>query len=292
MRKILTILMMAMVPLLFAACDDGDEYYGPPGWPSGGGGDAGSLNKYEESLVGSYVSDDNPDNPFYLVLRDDRTGYYNSVSDGHTSGDDFTWSATSTRLTVVYKSDGARDEMEYYYKDNHLYVDGIPLVVNDGSQPGGEVSPLVGQWEGSISGYYSAILGQTGDNFATVCEFASNGEGTQLDYNIYSPRRDYAYSPFYWTEAGGVIVVNYVSDAEGNSLPRAIFSDYALSASRFTGTVLYGNSQFNFAFTATSGFDWTPYITGGTVALSEAKTRMALLRRAGSGPVRMGSFAR
>ena len=139
---------MAMVPLVFAACDDGDDYYGPPGWPPGGGGsDGDALNKYEENLVGSYVSDDDPANPFYLVLRDDRTGYYESVSGGQTTGDDFTWWASESTLSVVYESDGARADMAYYYSDNHLYVDGIPLVVNDGSAPGGgEATPLIGQW--------------------------------------------------------------------------------------------------------------------------------------------------
>ena len=123
MRKILSILMMAMMPLLFAACDGGDDYYDPPGWRPGGGGNDGALNEYEKNLVGSYVSDDDPSKPFYLVLRDDRTGSFKSVNNGQTTGDDFTWRANSKRLTVVYKSDGSKGEMEYYYADNHLYVD-------------------------------------------------------------------------------------------------------------------------------------------------------------------------
>lgn len=292
MRKILSILMMAMMPLLFAACDGGDDYYDPPGWRPGGGGNDGALNEYEKNLVGSYVSDDDPSKPFYLVLRDDRTGSFKSVNNGQTTGDDFTWRANSKRLTVVYKSDGSKGEMEYYYADNHLYVDGIPLVANNGQAPDDTGNPLVGQWEGAINGYYQAVLGQTGDNYATVCEFASNGEGTQLDYNIYSPRDNYAYSPFTWTQTGGVIVVNYVADADGDSLPRAVFNNYALTDTRFTGTVLYGTQQFGFAYTATSGFDWTPYINGTRGAPMAAKTRMADLRKARSGPVRKGSFAR
>jgi hypothetical protein len=284
--------MMAMMPLLFAACDGGDDYYDPPGWRPGGGGNDGALNEYEKNLVGSYVSDDDPSKPFYLVLRDDRTGSFKSVNNGQTTGDDFTWRANSKRLTVVYKSDGSKGEMEYYYADNHLYVDGIPLVANNGQAPDDTDNPLVGQWEGVINGYYQAVLGQTGDNYATVCEFASNGEGTQLDYNIYSPRDNYAYSPFTWTQTGGVIVVNYVADADGNSLPRAVFNNYALTDTRFTGTVLYGTQQFGFAYTATSGFDWTPYINGTRGAPMAAKTRMADLRKARSGPVRKGSFAR
>lgn len=274
-----------MMPLLFAACGSDDDYYGRPGWSGGGSG--GSLNQYEQKLVGSYVSDDDPSSVFYLVLDKDRTGYFKVVTGGQTSGDEFRWSATGNKLTVVYKSDNERVSMDYYYRDNHLYVDGIPLVVNDGSTPEGSDSPLVGQWQGSIDGYYQALLGQQDGNYATVCEFAANGEGAQLDYNIYSPKTDFAYNPFTWTESGGVIVINYV---EGSVLPRGIVSDYALSATRFTGRILYGATSFGFAYDATSGFDWSYYINGGSV--SAAKSRMKMLRKAKTGALRSGSFAR
>lgn len=282
--------MMAMVPFVFAACDDGDDYYGPPGWHPGGGGDGDALNKYEENLVGSYVSDDDPDNPFYLVLRDDRTGYFESVSGGQTTGDDFTWWASASTLSVVYESDGARADMEYHYADGHLYVDGIPLVVNDGGQaPGGDANYLIGQWEGTISRYYSTMFGLDDDSCFTTCEFAANGEGVQLDYNIHRPRTDYAYTPFTWAEAGGVIVINYVEN-DNEWMTRAIISDYALSATRFSGTVAYGARQFGFVFTATEGFDWSPYIGGGTRAAASSRMRMA--RRLKAAPVRSGAFAR
>lgn len=283
--------MMAMVPLVFAACDDGDDYYGPPGWPPGGGGsDGGALNKYEENLVGSYVSDDDPANPFYLVLRDDRTGYYKSVSGGQTTGDDFTWWASESTLSVVYESDGARADMAYYYSDNHLYVDGIPLVVNDGSAPGGgEATPLIGQWEGRISGYYSTVFGLADDSCFTTCEFASNGDGVQLDYNIHRPMTDYAYTPFTWSLADGVIVLNYVEN-DNEWLKRAIINDYALSATRFSGTVAYGQQWFGFVFTATEGFDWSPYI--GVTTRAAASSRMRMSRQVRCAAVRSGAFAR
>ena len=291
MKRFLYFIMMAMVPLVFAACDGGDDYYGPPGWhPGGGGDDGGALNKYEENLVGSYVSDDDPANPFYLVLRDDRTGYFESVSGGQTTGDDFTWWASESTLSVVYESDGARADMAYYYRDNHLYVDGIPLVVNDGSAPGGgEATPLIGQWEGRISGYYSTVFGLADDSCFTTCEFASNGDGVQLDYNIHRPKTDYAYTPFTWSLADGVIVLNYVEN-DNEWLKRAIINDYALSATRFSGTVAYGQRWFGFVFTATEGFDWSPYIGGATRAAASSRMRMA--RQVRCAPVRSGAFAR
>lgn len=286
MRKFLTFIIMAIVPLFFAACDDDhDYYYGTPGWQQGGGGSS-ALNQYEKGLVGSYISDDDPDQPFYLVLRNDRTGYFKSVSGGQTTGDEFTWSATSTKLAVIYKSDGSRAVMDYYYSNNHLYVDGIPLVANNTDVPGTTQSPLVGQWEGKINGFYSALYAVSDDSCATVCEFASNGDGTQLDYNIYKPKTDFAYTPFTWSVADGVIVLTYVE----NALPKAIISDYALSATRFSGTVAYDRQWFGFAYTATEGFDWTPYANGGTRAA--AGSRMSMSRHLGGQPVRLGSFAR
>lgn len=289
MRRILSLICVAVAALAMVACGDDDHYrHGAQGgYPDGGDRPSGELNEYEQRLVGSYVSDDDPSNPFSLVLYDDRTGYYLSVSDGMTTGDDFTWSATSSTLAVVYGSDGSRAVMDYYYSDDgHLYVDGIPLVVNADGTPSDSVSGIVGQWKGTISGYYSAMFGIADDSCATICEFAANGEGTQLDFMVSTPLADYAYSPFTWSETGGVIVVNYVDDA----LPRAIYSDYALSDTGFTGTVIYGAQSFGFAYDATSGFDWTPYITGE--GLQEAKSRIRRLPRATPAAVRCGAFAR
>ena len=212
------------------------------------------------------------------------------VSGGQTTGDDFTWWASESTLSVVYESDGARADMAYYYSDNHLYVDGIPLVVNDGSAPGGgEATPLIGQWEGRISGYYSTVFGLADDSCFTTCEFASNGDGVQLDYNIHRPMTDYAYTPFTWSLADGVIVLNYVEN-DNEWLKRAIINDYALSATRFSGTVAYGQQWFGFVFTATEGFDWSPYIGGITRAAASSRMRMS--RQVRCAAVRSGAFAR
>ena len=73
-------------------------------------------------------------------------------------------------------------------------------------------------------------------------------------------------------------------------MTRAIISDYALSATRFTGTVAYGKQWFGFVLTATEGFDWSPYIGGRTRAA--ASSRMSLARKLKAAPARSGAFAR
>lgn len=295
MNRFIAILLLA-VPLVFTACSDDDDYPRHPDWADnggnggnhgGGGGNngitTGPLNQYEQTLVGSYVSDDDPAQPFYLVLNSDRTGNYKSVSNGQTTGEGFIWCANDKELTVQYDSDGSYATMEYYYANNHLYVDGIPLVVNTG---GGEVvqNPLVGQWQGTINGYYSAVWGQADDNFTTVMEFTDDGMGCQLDYNEYSPKSDYAYTPFTWTQAGDVITITYQTDSD---LSAARISNYALTSAKFTGQIAYGDKTFTFRFDTVTGFDWSPY--QGT-AVEQAKAHIRMLRKAKAGTVRKGSF--
>ena len=289
MKKILTMLLLALAPMLFVACDDDEDYYRHPEWVDDGPSHnptTGELNAYERNLVGSYVSDDDPSSVYYFVFNSDRTGSYSFVEGGQTGGESFRWGAGETSITFVYDSDGRKNTVEYYYKNGHLYIDGIALVANTGQGQQPSDNPLVSQWEGKIEGFYSAMYNLDDDKHATVCEFTANGEGVQLDYDPTQPKTNYAYTPFTWSKAANVIEVNYVE----NALPTAIFRDYALSATTFTGTVNYGTDFFTFGYKATSGFDWTPYMTGQGV--SEAKTRLGELRRAKSGPVRSGTFAR
>lgn len=291
MNKFLTILLLAL-PLMMVSCDD-DHYYGHPEWGDPGPGNRpseGGLNEYERLLVGSYVSDDDPDNPFYLVLNENRTGTYRSVNNGQTSGDNFTWSATRKELTARYESDGESAAMEYYYANNHLYVDGIPLVNNNGGLPeiggGEELSPLVGQWQGVIDGYYSSVWGLDGDQYQTVCEFMSNGDGCQLDYDIYEPKVNFAYTPFTWVQVNDVITVTYQTDSQ---LSAARISNYALTSKEFTGTIAYGDKDFRFRFGSVTGFSWTPYQGN---AMAKGNQRMRMVRKATDGVVRSGVFAR
>lgn len=291
-NKFFAILLLAL-PLMMVSCDDGDDhYYGHPEWGNNNQGNRpsdGGLNDYERQLVGSYVSDDDPDNPFYLILNDDRTGAYRSVNNGVTSGEGFTWSATRQNLTVNYDSGGDAVAMEYYYENNHLYVDGIPLVLYNGSLPeiGGEEivqTPLVGQWQGAIDGYYSAVWGLEDGEYQTVCEFMSNGSGCQLDYDIYEPKVNYAYTPFTWAQVNDVITITYQADSD---LSAARISNYALTSKEFTGTFAYGEKDFRFKFSSVTGFNWEIY-------QSDAKARRQLraARKAPTGIVRKGTFVR
>lgn len=274
------------IPMLFAACDDDDDY-GPrrPAWADGNDGNTSVLNQYEKQLVGSYVSDDDPASPFYLVLNDDRTGSFTSVSGGQESGDDFTWRASANELAVTYKSSRETDVMEYSFANNHLYVDGIPLVANSGTTT---QETLVGQWQGAIKGYYKAVWGLTDSDFATVCEFDSNGYGCQLDYYKYSPISEYAYTPFSWTKTGNVITITYDPESK---LSAARISDYALTSKSFTGKYVYGGQSFLFDYESVTGFDWKPYMDGGSQAKSPARVRAASLLREHSGVVLKGRFA-
>lgn len=286
MNRFISLLLFA-VPFLFAACGDDEHYHGghQDGGNQNGGYDGdGKLNQYEQQLVGSYVSDDNPASVFYLILNGDRTGSYRSVSGGQTKYEEFGWCADARDLTVQYTSDGYTETMEYYYADNHLYVDGIPLVVNDGGTQE-EQSPLIGQWRGVINGYYNSVWGLADGDYGTICEFTADGYGCQLDYDIYSPRLDYAYTPFTWSQVGDVITVTYDT---GSNLSAARISNYALTSAKFTGQMSYGDKTFTFNFDKESGFDWTPYLDTDE---PQAKGRMRMLRKSGTGLVRCGAFA-
>ena len=67
--------------------------------------------------------------------------------------------------------------------------------------------------------------------------------------------------------------VVFEQENDNEWMTRAIISDYALSATRFTGTVAYGKQWFGFVLTATEGFDWSPYIGGATRAAASSRAR-------------------
>lgn len=287
MKNFFSFLMLAMMPVLFAACGDGNDYYGGGGWRPGGGGQGDGLNQYEKQLVGSYVSDDDPDKVVYLVLKNDRSGLIKNAAGGQVTGDEFTWSATSSQLTVVYVGESERYPMDYSFRNNHLYVDGISFVINSGDIPADVSSPIVGQWEGTINGFYESVYGVPAGTYATACEFAANGNGVQLDYDIYNPKKNYAYTPFTWAIANDVLVIKY---DVGSGLPNGIAADYVLSDKRFTGTMAYGQLFFGFAFSKTSGWDWGQYQSGGKQTMAKKLWRMPA--KTVTKAVRSGVFAR
>ncbi len=284
MKKYLSMLLMAALPLFFTACDDDDYYDYGPGWGPGGGGNK-ELNTYEKRLVGSYVSDDDPEKPFYLVLNNDRTGSYKSVKNGQTETGKFVWQADKTRIFVRYDGDRNVYEMDYYYADDHLYVDGIPLVYNTGGDTPSS-DPLVSQWQGAINdNYYAVVHDVPAGKYATVCEFTASGEGAQLDYDVNAPKTNYAYNPFHWTKTPSGITITYLANS---SMSVSRISDYALTNVSFTGTMAYGDKRFTFDFVSVKGFDWTPYINPSYAA----KARLKELRSAGAAPVARGTFRR
>ncbi|MGN1262802.1 MAG: hypothetical protein ACI4TW_02100 [Prevotella sp.] len=292
MNRLILMLLLA-VPLAFAACDDDDyDDYRPEYHNGNGNGENGSnnneLNQYEAALVGSYVSDDDPDNPFYLVLNRDRTGYFKSVSNGTTTGDNFNWYATNNTLTVTYMSDNSSATMDYYFDNGHLYVDGIPLVINNGEENNNQQSQsvLVGQWQGVIDGYYSSVWGLPEGNYGTVWEFTADGKGCQLDYDIYTPKTDYAYTPFSWTQNAEAITITYQTDS---NLSAARISNHALTSENFTGTIAYGDKSFTFSFKSVKGFDWSPYLDTTLTKAAAAQT-LRMMREKAKGLSRQGAF--
>lgn len=269
MRKITFIMALAAMPLLFTACDEGPDWHGErqdwtinPDYNNGGGYDddngyGSQLNSYEQGLVGSYVSDDD-EAVVYIVLNNDRSGYITS----NNTTSNFTWRATSSQFVVVYDGETQETTMDYSYSESHLYIDGIPLVTNTSDTDGETTtSPLIGQWEGSIADYYLTMypaLDSLG-SYATIMEFTESGDGAQLDYDESDPQGNYCYMPFQWMSNGTAIIIYYGEDEQGNSIPTATISNYALTSTKFTGKVAYGLDAYSFKFGKTSGFSWPSY---------------------------------
>lgn len=291
MNRLITILLMA-VPLLFAACSDDDDHYtGRPGQGNQGGNNsginAGPLNQYEQALVGSYVSDDIPERPIYIVLNSDRSGSLKQVGETQTTYDEFRWCAGNKVLTLQYTSDDSYEDLEYYYANEHLYIktaNGDVPFINAG-EPEQPQNPIVGQWQGTINGYYSAVWELDDTKCVTILEFMADGGGCQLDYMPESPKTDYAYTPFAWTQVGDIITITYAPDSR---LSAARISNYALTSAKFTGQIAYGLYTFTFGFDSVTGFNWGPY---QTYTVSQAKCQTRLIRQAGTGTVRHGVFA-
>lgn len=257
---------------------------------NGGSHFSGPLNQYEKALVGNYISDDKPESPFYLILNSDRTGYCKSVVNGKVELEDgFRWEATANTLTVLYDSDKSVAEMAYSFGDGHLVVDGIPLVINEGNTGGGDdkpQTPLIGMWQGTINGYYSEVWGLEGDNYMTVCEFMSDGNGRQLDYDRFSPRTDFAYTPFTWMQTQDAVTIAYALDSHLSSVR---ISDFALTDVEFSGRMAYGDKTFTFAMGRIMSFDWSPYT--GPHNVPPAGHGLAAKRKTASPIVRQGIFA-
>lgn len=120
------------------------------------------------------------------------------------------------------------------------------------------ITKLSAQWSGVLrdSFYYEAYA-LTGDGYATVIEFASNGDGVQLDYEVAAPTESYSYVPFTWTVGSNNAIQLTYAD---NFLPAATVSQYQLTDDKFNGTITYGNTYtYPFEFAHIYAFDWSPY---------------------------------
>lgn len=282
------LILLMTLPIMLVSCGGDDDYYYPSRVEENHFN--GPLNQYEKALVGNYISDDKPESPFYLTLNSDRTGYCKSVVNGKVELEDgFRWEATANTLAVLYDSDKSIAEMAYSFGNGHLIVDGIPLVVNEGNTGGGDdkpQTPLIGMWQGIINGYYSEVWGLEGDNYMTVCEFMADGNGRQLDYDRFSPRTNFAYTPFTWMQTQDAVTIAYAPDSH---LSAVRISDFALTDVEFSGRMAYGDKTFTFAMGRITSFDWSPYTSPQNV--SPAGRGLAAKRKAASPIVRQGVFA-
>lgn len=264
MRKYLIfIISLIAAPCLFVACDDPHDP-----WDDGydgywGGNDyyddlySGSLNSYEQSLVGSYVSDGDGA-VTYIVLNQDRTGSLTTSGKAET----FQWRATANKVYALYTGENQETEMDYYYTTDHLVIDNVPLVTNNGQT---STDLIVGQWEGVITDYYAneyssdTYLGKN----KTIFEFASDNTGAQIDYKDDDINQTFSSYVFEWSKASdGAYTLYFDNDTK----PITIKAGNVLTSTSFTGQMAIGDTIYSFRLTKTSGFDWTNYLTTGGAA--------------------------
>ena len=119
-------------------------------------------------------------------------------------------------------------------------------------------------WEGIIETYYNnRWSGLPNAQYATVWHFESRGEyytsgiGAELNYNVNSPRTNYAYSTFIWCIVEGDIVLIY-DDAIWQPL---YITRYSLYSDRFRGYIEHGsrNDRIEFDLRSTNYNDWGNY---------------------------------
>ena len=122
-----------------------------------------------------------------------------------------------------------------------------------------------GDWQGYIGDYYYDRWGISGRTYATVMRFESkgsyytSGRGYELNYNVNSPRRDYACSSFKWFIVDGEITLLYDDDVW---TPIYII-DYSLGSSWFHGRIYTPtNQRITFEFENVAYNDWDYYRNG------------------------------
>lgn len=121
-------------------------------------------------------------------------------------------------------------------------------------------------WQGYIEAYYQDRWGITGSEYSTVMHFSSkdayytSGRGEELDFNINSPRANYAYCTFKWFIVDGEITLIY-DDSKWSPI---YIIDYRLNSSVFQGYIYDGsNRRIQFSFENAGAYnDWGYYNNG------------------------------
>lgn len=126
MKNILVMIMLAIAPALFVACDnDDDRYYHDYPWDYGYNDRNNpyqqSLSQDERKLVGSFVSADG-NAPIYFVLNSDRSGYYTS------NGSRFEFKWVLQNGTLYLKGTNKNETYSVRISGNILYLNNIPFV--------------------------------------------------------------------------------------------------------------------------------------------------------------------
>lgn len=281
-KKILT-MMTALAALIgLSSCEDNHPYDDPWNYNYNNQGNgfnnsnlSQQLSTLESAMVGSWVSNDGG-TAIYITFSQDRTGTMGNAP--------FQWYVQDNNLYVNYTD--AQGGQEYYtvsYANETLTLNNIPFIRYN-QQQGGDTQQdaLIRQWQGKQDvAYYQDVLGISAtDNWTTAYEFASNGEGTQLDYDKTAPQTSFAYTPFTWVKNGNTISLSYVSNDIG--LTSASIDNYALSATEFSGQASYsGYGTYTFVYTATSGINWSVYAQSTAKATRAATTtnRLQTLRQ-------------
>jgi len=260
MKKILYLLTV-LAPLLFTACDEHDNYY--DSWRNNGSY-GNSLNSYEETLVGNYVSTNGGTIVNYLTLNRNHTGVLKVDDNGTVASYNFQWEANSSKIAFHYGGDDS-ETLAYRFSNNQLII-GEVIYVQDNGQQNTTQAGFIGQWQGKIPQLYKDRWNNTGDSLTTVWIFNSStngtgGEGLEVDYNDKNMYTDFAYLPFTWSLVNSVITITY--QAGVNFMPLHL-SKYAIDNGYFNGTMYDGTSTYLFSFNAISNFDWSKFNTRST----------------------------
>lgn len=108
----LSVILIIFTILGFTACSSSDDDE-----------KNSNLNSYESALVGSYISDDDEYEFFYLTLKSDRTGSFEMKYEGKTQDKyNIIWNATRTSLTETNQSNGKTYTHEYVLNGKHLII--------------------------------------------------------------------------------------------------------------------------------------------------------------------------